>query len=372
MGRSFRGGGSGGGFSGGGRGGGFSGGGGRSFGGGGGSFGGGRSFGGSSGGRSFGGGGSFGGSFGGPPPGGGNHNRHHNSGSSGLLPGLILGSLLSRSSSGGPGGPPGGQQPQGPHNSRRGGLGWCGCACGCLALAFAIVILLTLLGFVFNASSCSSVSVDASTVEREALPASAVEETNYYTDEGGWITSSSTLESGMRYFYEKTGVQPYLYILPNGTTTSTDELAEQAEELYSELFSDEGHFIIVFCDDNNESYNVGYWIGSTAESVLDNEAITIFAQYLARNYEDDSISDEEVFSNTYVDTADRIMNVTTSPLVIVGICVAVVAVVVGVVFIVRYRTKAKAEEQRRHQEILNTPLEKFGDKTLEDLERKYE
>ena len=46
-------------------------------------------------------------------------------------------------------------------------------------------------------------------------------------------------------------------------------------------------------------------------------------------------------------------------------------VVGGVIVIVRHRSKAKAEEQRRQQEILSTPLEKFEDGAVEDLAEKY-
>ena len=67
----------------------------------------------------------------------------------------------------------------------------------------------------------------------------------------------SQLESGMRQFYQETGVQPYLYLLPNGSVTSTTELTAMAEELYPQLFTDEGHFLLVFCDNGAGSYNCG-------------------------------------------------------------------------------------------------------------------
>ena len=355
MGRSFGGGGGfggggfGGGFSGGGRGGGFSGGGGRSFGG----FGGG-------GGRSLGGGypgGYSGGGFGG----------------GGFLNGVILGSLLGgrRGGSGGGMSPMGGpQQPGGPNNpSNRPQNGGSGCGMSVASALVFVVVIVIVIAVAFGGFSCSSSSVEASTVQREALPAGSVQETGYYTDDGGWISSPSTLEAGMRRFYQETGVQPYLCILPNGATTSTQELSQYAQRLYGQLFQDEGHFLLVFCDNNMGSYACGYWIGAQAESVLDSEAITILSQYLDRYYYDTSLSEEELFSETFASTADRIMEVTPSP--VVPVCIAVIVVVGGVVFVVRYRAKAKAEEQRRQQEILNTPLETFGDSAIEDLAEKY-
>ena len=281
---------------------------------------------------------------------------------------MILGSLTNgRRSSGGGNLPPQGA-PQGPHNTS-GGSGNGSPALGCLiflALAIVVVLFLSL-----GSGSCSSSDVQNSTVQREALPASAVVETGYYTDEGGWISHPSMLEAGMRHFYEQTGVQPYLVILPNGSVSSTQQITSMADELYGQLFQDEGHFLFVFCDNNQGQYYYGGHIGAQAESVLDDEALTIFLQYLDRYYYDTSLSEEELFSEAYASTADRIMEVTPSPVVPVAICLAVVIVAVCIVAIVRHRSKAKAEEQRRQQEILSTPLEKFGDGEVEDLAAKY-
>ena len=42
------------------------------------------------------------------------------------------------------------------------------------------------------------------------------------------------------------------------------------------------------------------------------------------------------------------------------------------VIIVRRRKAKQDEEDKRMEDILNTPLEKFGDKDVEDLADKYE
>ena len=192
-------------------------------------------------------------------------------------------------------------------------------------------------------------------------------ETAYYTDEGGWFSNRGKLESGMKAFYRETGVQPYLYLLPNGTTTSTTELTSYAEELYPQLFTDEGHFLLVFCDDDRGSYNCGYVVGSQAKTVMDDEAVAILADYLDRYYNDYSISEEEIFSNTFEDTGERIMTVTKSPLPTVAVCIAVVVGAALVFVTLKKRREQREREQKRAEEILKTPLEKFGDKEVEDL-----
>ena len=386
MGRSGGGGGgggrSGGGFSGGGRAsGGFSGGGhggGRSGGGGfgGGGFGGGRS-----------GGGPRGGGFGGPggPRGGG---------------------------WGGPG--PGGPGP-GPRGPRRGwGGGWRfgfgpsinvgpqvnvnggGGGCGCSSVIIGFVVVLLLLALFGSVSSCSapgghggygssSYSTSSSTTVREKLSSSDVSKTGWYTDEDGdWISSENRLTPGLVHFYDKTGVQPYVYILKNGTETSTDVLSEKAEELYDQLFSDEGHFLLVFCDDGEGSFNCGYTVGTKAQTVLDDEAINIIADELNIAY-NTADTDEEVFSDAFYAAADEIMSgadakQTSETKGKVGIAVLAVVVVGGAIYlVVRKRKAAEAERKKRADEILNTPLEKFGDqdsatsdKNVENLASKYE
>ena len=166
-------------------------------------------------------------------------------------------------------------------------------------------------------------------------------------------------------------MQPYVYILPNGSVRSYQELQSIAQEKYDELFTDQAHFVLVFCDDGNGRFNAAYWAGAMTGSVLDDEAINIFKAYLSQNYDDMSLSEEEIFSDAFADTADRIMTVTPSPLPIIAVCAAVIIVAVVVFLIVRNRRLAKQREAERMQEILNTPLESLADAELADLEKKY-
>lgn len=375
MGRS----GGGGGFSGGG---GFGGG----FGSSGGGFGGGFSGGSGSGGRSAGHGGS---GFGGGYHGGGYYGGGFGGSS---FWGGFLGGLMGSSRGGGGGGSMPPQMPQQPNGPQQpgsgGGPGGPGgpnapqpgspqgksssSGCGTVFVIVAAVLLVLLLVVALGGGSCSGANVPASTVERTALPAGSVNETGYFTDEDGdWIHDPAKLERGLRHFYEETGVQPYVYILPNGSVRSYQELQSIAQEKYDELFTDQAHFVLVFCDDGNGRFNAAYWAGAMTGSVLDDEAINIFKAYLSQNYDDMSLSEEEIFSDAFADTADRIMTVTPSPLPIIAVCVAVIIVTVVVFLIVRNRRLAKQREAERMQEILNTPLESLADAELADLEKKY-
>lgn len=263
------------------------------------------------------------------------------------------------------------------HNSRRyygggGPSGGNGGGRGMTVLVAVIAVLLFIGVLLASGGIPSGGGVAKSTVEREKLPVSAVQETGYYTDEGGWFGNANRLEAGMKQFYRETGVQPYLYLLPNGAVTSVSELTEKAEELYPQLFQDEGHFLLVFCDDGHGSYNCGYTAGSMAKSVMDDEAVGILADYLDRYYSDYSISEEEIFSNAFAKTGERIMTVTRSPVVPVAVCAAVVVVAVLVFLTLKKRREQREREQKRTEEILKTPLEKFEDQEVEDLAKKYE
>ena len=252
------------------------------------------------------------------------------------------------------------------------GTGCASSGCAGLIFVFAALVVLALI-FSLLSSSCSGVaSVAASTVEREPLPAGAVVETAYYTDEDGdWIHDPRELEAGMRSFFEQTGVQPYLYILPNGSETDVNALSERADALYDQLFEDEGHFLLVFCDNGYGSFSCGYTVGSQAKTIMDTEAVGILQDYLDRYYQDLSLSEEEIFSRTFADTAERIMSVTPSPLLPVVICVVVIVVALVIVVIVKQRAESRRRDQEHMEEVLNTPLESFGDQKLEDLEQKY-
>ena len=243
-------------------------------------------------------------------------------------------------------------------NSRRyyggggGGNGGGGSGCG-TTLIVVLLVLFLFGGIGFFLMGTPSSSIAKSTVAREALPSNAVTETGYYTDaDGDWIHDQSKLTAGLRKFYQETGVQPYVYILPNGESTSVSDLKGRAEALYPQLFSDEGHFLLVFCDDGRGDYNCGYTVGSQAKTVMDDEAVSI--------------------SNAFAKTADRIMTVTQSPVVPVAVCIATVIVIALLVFSLQKRREAKERQRQADEKMWSTPLESFGADEAAERAKKYE
>ncbi len=249
-----------------------------------------------------------------------------------------------------------------------------GPGCGMVLLIILIFFFLMIVfGSVTGNSSTSSYDITPSTQEREKLPASAVTLTDYYKDaDGDWIHNRYTLEKGLKSFYEETGVQPYVYILPNGTTESNDELESFAGEQYDKLFNDDGHFLLVFCDNGHGGYNCGYWVGSQASTVMDSEAIEILSNYLSYYYSDMDISEEEIFSLAFQKTGSRIMTVTKSDMPKVWVALLLVIALVIVYHIIKKRKEAAAEQAQHTEQILNTPLQTYADQAVEDLAGKYD
>ena len=258
------------------------------------------------------------------------------------------------------------QQATQPYTQNRSG------SSGCLTVL--IVVALFFLVFALLGSR-SSGGIPTSSVNRTKLDAKYVTKTGWYEDTAGWISSTSRLESGLKAFYEKTGVQPYLYVTEdiNGDTNPASSTMDAfCEQLYNELFEDEGHLLVVSYD------YVGYWylVGSSAETVFDSEAQEIFENYMD-HYADDLLYDEigldEFYSNVFSDTADRIMQVT--PNYSMYYLIAIVALII---ILVLFRWWQKVKEQKNkeaaHAEaILNADINDLAnDPTLSDLENKYD
>ncbi len=258
-----------------------------------------------------------------------------------------------------------------------------GCGTSILSIIVVTIFFITLLSFIRamggsgnSTSHSGGGSITASTVHREKLDGQYVDTTDYYEDHAGWIGSASKLEKGMKSFFHETGVQPYLYITEtvNGNPYPSDaEMEEFAGGLYDELFTDEGHLLVVFQEYNSDG-NYFCWCvaGKQAKTVFDNEARDIFCDYIDRYYYSD-LSEEEFFSQAFEKTGERMMTVTRSPLATMSIVIGVVLLVV-ILFLWWKKIKEQKNKEAEHaQTILNTPIEEIGedDPELKDLEDKY-
>lgn len=267
-----------------------------------------------------------------------------------------------------------GHRPYSHYPRRRTTGGGCLSAFATLMIVFVIILIFATMSGAFGAVNSVN-SITKSTVEREKLDSSAAIVGEYYTDELGWIRSSTKLTSGMKAFYKETGVAPYLYITDtvNGTNyPSSSDMDTYANTLYDQLFEDEAHILLLFHEYEPSEYSMWYVCGAQAKTVMDQEACDILLDYMDNYYYSD-LSDEEMFSTAFEKAGERIMKVTKSPLPMIIIAIAAVVIVI---ILFRWWKKAKAQknlEAEQTERILNADLKTVGSQKddLSDLEEKY-
>lgn len=232
--------------------------------------------------------------------------------------------------------------------------------------------------------SPNSNKISKNTTERVALKG-VVSKTNWYTDNIGWISSKSQLLTGLENFYNKTGIQPYILLIPystefwNGNSINATKADAYLEQFYKTNFKDEGHFIFAYFQCLNDSKTemdgeFRYLSGYSADTIMDNEAINILWGYFEKNYYNTSLNIEEMISNTFSETAKSIMSKPTNGWDFAKNLMIIVLVIV--IIIILYKTiknkyKREKEKEKFTEKILEKPLETFGTDTSE-LEKKYE
>lgn len=137
------------------------------------------------------------------------------------------------------------------------------------------------------------------------------------SDTTKWLDSLGTVEDALKYFYYKTGIQPYLYLTENingDPLPSILEVAAFTRNLHQELFGEsKGHLVIVFQDGpEDDSYITWGYTDQESVKVFDNEAYTILVDYLDLTYKQGHL-DSRYFADAFRNTANRIMEVTKDP-----------------------------------------------------------
>lgn len=194
--------------------------------------------------------------------------------------------------------------------------------------------------------------VERSTIKREALPSDKCTKvlTWYKDDWGDWINEpgeDKALINGLVYFYEKTGVQPYVWIMGHEGKNYKSEgsVEELAESKYKDLFgNDEGHLLLIFREYPNESSNyiVTATPGHDAETVvMDEQAREILLDYIDLYYTSDSLNEGEFFAKAFTKAADRIMTKQLSVPQLVTIGAVVLIVVIGLIIVAKIVKKRK-------------------------------
>ena len=255
---------------------------------------------------------------------------------------------------------------------------------GCFSIFLYVIIIffvLAALGSVMAGKSGQDYSGTAK-LGKTKFTGEVYKAAGYYIDnsEGSekFIVANeeSALLNGFKNFYDRTGVFPFLYIcetVPGGSSESN--IKAYGEELYTELFSDhgrtvEGNLLILFVADVPDYYLIGgYDIGD----VIDDKATAVICNKINRHW-DNGENASQIFGYGLDDASKAIMAKSNAKTYTVTFII-VAGVVLAILILFKWwkaRTAQKNKEQQDLENILNTPLETFGNQKVNDLAQKYE
>lgn len=228
-------------------------------------------------------------------------------------------------------------------------------------IACLIVFAVVIFSFFMIASDDSDVT---STINREKIENPIPYDNNCIKDELGYVENTSKLSKNLKNFYNKTGIQPYIYLKSyDETLTSDSQKDNYAQNWYEQNIDNEDTFLFVYYEDQdpNEIGYMAYVNGKQVTSVMDSEAVNIFWNYIDRYWTDDSLSTVEVFTKTFNSTANTIMEKSTTSndiIKIICIIVGIIIIIGGIIYILRMKFKRDKEKAKETVEILKTPLDK--------------
>ena len=277
-----------------------------------------------------------------------------------------------------------------------GSVGGSGCFGGCSwFLIIPVLFVLGILSVFFDEADFGTVfDVQRSTIQREVLPASKCDPIDewYRDDWGDWIDENgedTTLENGLKHFYETTGVQPYLWIMgeEGKDYMSEGSVEELADATYKDMFGDdEGHILVVFREYPNASSNYICTVtpGYDAETqIMDEEAKEILLDFIDYYYTDSELNEGQFFAKAFSNSADRIMTKQIPLSVFYTIIVVVIILVIGLIItvsIIRKRkvavakqkaAQAKAEADKKKAEAAQKKTEFEQQKYNDQIETQF-
>ncbi|MCR5273697.1 MAG: hypothetical protein K6E13_12065 [Lachnospiraceae bacterium] len=255
--------------------------------------------------------------------------------------------------------------------------GGLGCGCGTLVLICFMVAFVAIAVAAFSGNG--SGSSYTSTVVREKLTNVPSFDSNCVVDELGWFDSTSATASGLKNFYDQTGVQPYLVFLDYDSSYSDDASREAyANEYYEENISSENVFLYIYFAEQDSDNDMGYMCyvaGNQADTVMDSEAVNIFWNYIDDYWYSD-LSMDDMIVTVFDRTAENIMagavEAKNTGYMKYAILIIVLVIILAVViyYIIKEKNRRAKEKAKETETILNTPLRHVGDEG-DDLIDKY-
>jgi len=156
----------------------------------------------------------------------------------------------------------------------------------------------------------SASSVTSSSSSRDKIDTDLVFDSNCILDELDWFDDTDAAGESLEDFFDKTGVQPYIYFKDYDASLTTDsEKEEYAQQWYEDNIDNEGTFLFIYFAEEDTDNDVGYMYyvcGYDIESVMDEEACEIFWDYVDEYWYTD-LSTDDMIAEIFNSLADSIM-----------------------------------------------------------------
>ena len=197
-----------------------------------------------------------------------------------------------------------------------------------------------------------------------------------YVHDFQFFENSTLTSQACDYFKEKTGISLVVYAMLDSGLASEDA-DEHTKDLYDTIAKDENHAILAYYND------IDYWSwasGDNVRNVMTDAAWNRMIDRIYDNWYNEGLTNDEVFSKGIIKYTDSLTSTSGSDALVAMFLTS--SIIFGLLavskVIVVFSEKSKIANYKEQlsaiqtEKILNTDLDKFGDKDLEDTMKKYE
>ena len=151
----------------------------------------------------------------------------------------------------------------------------------------------------------------AGTDPQEAAPELSINpDVGFFIDDGFYeLIDASELQPGLEYFYDVTGVKPFIYFLsdyPDGF----EDISEVAEAVYDQIIGEEygGHLVLAWYESAEEYADTYYWLGEEALEIISEDDLQTLTDNISECYDDSELYPTygDLLSAAFEMTADEI------------------------------------------------------------------
>lgn len=239
-----------------------------------------------------------------------------------------------------------------------------------IAMIWVAAIILTTASWLFAIFGTAFITAEdqsfiPSTIQRTKLTTTDVYMNDCVVDEIGWINDTEKLSENLKYFFEKTGCQPFIYLKAYDDSLITDQdYNSWAAKYYSENFAENQNVVlyVYFADQENDRYGYNAMrYGTESAEVMDSEAEQIFRSYLYYDWDNwDQTDNDGMFTDIFTKSADKIMTVssnTQKTAFIAAIIVTIITIVAGIGLTVRIMFEKQRTKTQKAMDALNASME---------------